>query len=206
MRIERTLPPALAFCRGHRSRMSRAILVLFLSVIATVCGAQPKVLMLIHKQSGETAWTIKNEVNVMIDLLSQAGYQTAVATVDGKDVVDNGVTLHANLQISAANLDDYAAVLVPNMNAGDYPATKDIVTLLVQAGAKGMVVAAQGAYEVLLPSNIWKGHKISTLPGVVADGNLITSYNSPYIARTNNYPCDTDGLIAALVKAMAAKS
>lgn len=179
-------------------------LVFLLAAVDLTSGA-PTVLMLMPQRSMDAGFFVQNEATVMIDLLAQAGYSTAVATVDGKAFGTAGHALQADLQTSAVQLEDYVAVLLPCMGAGDYPATKDNVAVAKEADARGMIVAGENVEEVLYPSGLTRDHKTARAPGVVVDGNLITSYNCPYMAQQNGKAVDTRELIAGLLKLIREK-
>ena len=136
----------------------------------------------------------------MIGLLSDAGYQTVVATVDGKTFGTEKAQLQADVKTSEAQLDHYVALLLPCMGAGDYPATEDNVALLKRAKARGMPIAAQNVFEVLVPAGFIPGFKIATGPGVIVDRNVVSSFNCPWEARSNGKPEDTPELISKLVE------
>jgi hypothetical protein len=123
--------------------------------------------------------------------------------VDGKAFGTERTQLKSDLKTSDAKLGDYAAALIPCMGAGDYPATKDNVELIREANAKGMVLAAQNATEVLAPAGLMRDFKISVSPGVVVDRNVVSSYNCPYTAMGNGKPVDTQQLISKLVELLS---
>lgn len=191
----------LAFVAPRNMIAAMASAVVLMAVAADLTGA-PKVLMLMPERSLDAEFFIQKEAKVMIDVLGQAGYAVVVSTVDGKAFGTERTQLHADLKTSDVQLDDYAAVVVPCMGAGDHPATKDNVALLKKANARGIIIAAQNATEVLAPAGIILDHKIAWGPGVIIDGNLITSYNCPYTARGNGKPVDTQELIGNLLKMM----
>jgi putative intracellular protease/amidase len=184
------------------SRMILAVVMTVILLAPAVATAQAKlgtVLVLAREKSMDMEYFIKNEVTMMIEGVKKAGYEVRVATPSGKSIEVGSARLESNLKLSDVQVQDYVAILIPCMGAGDYAVPQECLRIVQDADLKGIEIAAQHSSEVLAPAGLTKTYKIAYAPGVVIDRNLITSYNCPYTALSNHRPVDTENLVAALV-------
>lgn len=177
---------------------------------APVKMGEGQVLLIAQERSLDMQIALYNEVNVMISMLKEAGYQVVVASVSGQPITSRTETLTPDLKLADAQADDYVGLIVPCMSAwssrDDAPLVPaEAVEIAREAVAEGKPVAAQdvgvailgtaGAldgkqyayfsqYGKFAPKGIYKG------VGVVQDGNIITSGSCPYVAM-NGGPKDT---------------
>jgi putative intracellular protease/amidase len=148
---------------------------------------------------------LREEVQVMMDLLEAAGYEVVVATPSGESIEAGTLRLKSDLKVADVKLKRYVAVVLPCMGASDYDVPQELVDLLKEANARRMIIAAQHSVEVLLPAGLITGRKVSMSPGAIIDRNLVTSYNCPYTARGKSQPIDTPQLIRLTVELLARK-
>ena len=174
-------------------------------LLPTAVGAQQKVLLIARETSLEMEFMINNEVSVMTDLLKKSGHQVVVATASGEPISDGRARLIPDLKLADVVLSDYAGILIPCMEAGDFPdaVPEASVPILKAAFKAGTPIAAQHSLEMIGAAGLVSfGHPVATGPGVVVDGKLITSYNCPHQAKMSGKAVDTYELIADFVKAL----
>jgi hypothetical protein len=154
--------------------------------------------LLVGRLGEDPYFFIKNEVTPMMNQLAAEGYEIEVATSSGEPIGLGSDSLNCDIRLLDVPLDNYVAVVVPCMGAGDSVVPKNLAALIKKADSMRMPIAAQHSLEVLGPAGLLT-RKISMGPGVVVDGNLVTSYNCPLRAKGNGRPIDTEELIKALV-------
>jgi hypothetical protein len=68
----------------------------------------------------------------------------------------------------------------------------------------GKPIAAQHSLEMLGAAGLIKfGTPAATKPGLVVNGNILTSFNCPHMAQMDGKPADTGALIAQFIKMIA---
>ena len=159
---------------------------------------EPRVLMIVREGDSEQQLFLIDEVIPMVSMLKKAGYTVDVSVPSGKPIGSGALRLNCDVNLSDVKVESYAAILVPCMGVGGLAVPDALSNLVKDADARGMIIAAQHSTEVLLCAGMF-GRKWATAPGVVRDGNLITSFNCPRMARTYSAPLDTEGIIRALI-------
>jgi hypothetical protein len=158
-----------------------------------------KVLLIAREKSTSMEFFIDYEVKPLIRLLETGGYEVVVVDESGRSIKAGAAELAMSGQLSKIDIGDYKAILIPCMGAEDFPVSEEIIDCVNLANAKGMPIAMQHCREITSLSDL-KNREISRRPGVVIDGNLITTHNCPYTAGENGRPIDNAKLIEALLK------
>jgi putative intracellular protease/amidase len=176
---------------------------------------------------------ISKELNVMLAMLKEAGYQTTIATTSGASIISPTTTIKPDLILSAVKVDDYAGVIMPCMAVGMFPGppvSPETVSIVKQVLAAGKPVAAPtGSVIILAEAGILKGkeYAYSRNPlettatqtrtdsrfaggifkgvGVVQDGNIITSGACPFIAKAFNMKDCTTEITNVFVASLSSK-
>jgi len=184
-------------------------LVIIIAFFAVPCAIRAdenaKVLLIAREVSEDMTFMIRNEVFPMIDLLKKGNCDVSVATESGLPIIAGEEKLIPDLKLDDVHLADYTGIIIPCMACGSMKNSvpKASIAILKEAAAAGIPIAAQNALEMIDAAGLRKGKKVSTWVGVVQDGNLITSYNCPYMSHANGKPIDTPQLVAAFIKALA---
>ena len=181
------------------------VLALLVCAIPLHSDSSKRVLLVARETSEDMEYWLTKEVIVIIKLLTDAGYEVATADQSGKPIVAGKTQLTVDCTLAEARVESYAGIVVPCMGAGSLAGNAPAagVALLREANATGKPIAAQNADAMLRPAGLYMKRKVATKPGVVRDGNLITSYNCPYMAMENGQPVDTPELIACFVAALS---
>jgi hypothetical protein len=158
-----------------------------------------KILMIVREESTDYDWFIAHEIIPMIRDLRSNNIAFDVWCLNQKPIqVSKSETL-SSIAPADINIDNYKGVLVPCMGAGTHAVPNEVTELVNQAYKKNKIIAAQNSSELFLSVDFQVSHT-AMKPGVVTDGNVITSYNCPYTAMGNKAPADTKALIQALKK------
>jgi putative intracellular protease/amidase len=161
------------------------------------------VLLIAREVSLDMELMISQEVMPMVTLLEQAGYSVDVATESGQPIIAGSARLVPNAKLADLRAEDYVGIIIPCMAAGDFADSipPSAVPLIKNVAKAGKPIAAQNALEMLGAAGLIKfGTKVADAPGVVVTGNMVTSFNCPYMARSNGKGTDTRKLIEAFVK------
>ncbi|MGE5351275.1 MAG: DJ-1/PfpI family protein [Acidobacteriota bacterium] len=176
-----------------------------------------KVLLIARDSSLMLEFMLKNEVSVMISMLKEAGYNVVVASISGKTLKAGSETLTPDLKLADVKVEDYAGLVIPCMASGSFdPKTNEpeIVELVKKAAALGKPIAAQvSAVLILDAAGVLKGKRFAMPPqyknlisdgiymgpGVVQDGNIITSGTCPGEAVITGRKDGTPELIKRLI-------
>ena len=180
-------------------------IVLSLVMISAIAEAQSISQVLLIPREGESSsldFMLAKEVGVMTDLLQKAGFKVVVANVSGQPIEGLIKKLKPDLKLSEVKVDAYAGVVLACMAVGLFPGppvSPEAVSIVKQAVAKGKPVAAVlGAVYILAEAGVLKGKRYAFVddplnqlppntkdlrfegaiysgPGVVQDGNIITS-------------------------------
>jgi protease I len=176
---------------------------------------------------------ISKELNVMLAMLKEAGYQTVIATTSGVSIISPTTTIKPDLILSEVKIEDYAGVIMPCMAVGMYPGppvSSETVSIVKQALAAGKpVAAATGSAIVLAEAGLLKGKEyayngnpleaserrnrtdsrfvggIYKGDGVVQDGNIITSGVCPSTSERFNLPDRTVDITSAFIASLSRK-
>jgi hypothetical protein len=188
----------------NRRTVSLTLSVAFLCIALTsnlYSESKGKVLLIAREKSTSMEFFINYEVIPLINLVKNGGYDVIAVDESGNSIKAGTAELAINGQLSKINIGDYKAILIPCMGAEDSPVSEGIINCVNLANAKGMPIAMQHCREITSLSDL-KNREIARRPGVVIDGNLITSHNCPYTAGENGRPIDNAKLIEALLKNM----
>ena len=144
---------------------------------------------------------LSGEVAVMVGMLEAAGFTVVKASASGGPIGAGTSRIQPDLKLAELDVADYVGVLLPSMAAGLVaPVPGRLIEILRGAAAVGMPLAAQhGSVVVLQRAGLLKKKKYAFQrqvftegeyagPGVVRDGNLITSGTCPYLARETGRP------------------
>ena len=173
-----------------------------------------KVLMIPREgYSADLDLMIKMEVGVMTTLLKRAGFEVDIATTSGQSILGPTQKIEKVLRLSEINSNDYEGIIMPCMAVGMFPGppvSPEAVAVVKKAISDGKPVAAAANSSIILAeAGILKGKKyayatdplkttqryprtdlrfegaIYSGPGVVQDGQIITSGVCPNIERMN---------------------
>jgi len=204
------------------------VLALASLCFAQVVSAQQNGLVLLvpREQTLASDFMIEKELGVIATTLNQAGYGTEVATLSGRAIKGQRLSVPADLKIAEVDLSRYKAVVLACMAAGPvdaWHASMDEMELVRKAEGAGLLVAAQSsALITLAEAGLLDGRKfcyylgpsllnasfsrgIHSGLGVVQDGNIICSSSCPYVPveygiKWKDY---TPQFAAAIVSALA---
>jgi putative intracellular protease/amidase len=198
-----------------------------LSVFAPYAWAEQtrKVLLVVNEQkSADLELMLTEEVGVMKEVLSQAGFKVVAATVSGQPMVAGSTTFKPDLKLSEVKGADYAGFIMPCMAAEEDPTLlREVIPIIKAAVAEGKPVAAQlGSVIILAKAGVLSGKKyafakeeVESVPalkdaiysgdGIVQDGKIITSGVCPYMGKTKGLQDGTIALTKALIAELAAK-
>jgi putative intracellular protease/amidase len=145
----------------------------------------------------DTDDVLTNEVGVMRTMLQEAGLEVVVAAAGREPLEGTTQVLQPDTIFQVVRLRDYHGVIIPCLCLGSlstrWHALGDEITLVRHAVAAGLPVAAQkGAIIILAEAGVLEGREYAFVsdpeatnrafqgafysgPGVVQDGNIITS-------------------------------
>ena len=164
---------------------------------------KPKVLLFIRKgTSDDVEFMLKEEVGVMTSMLEEGGFEVLVATASGEPIKAQTTELIPDLKLADVKVNDYVGIIMPCMAKGSvesyWHASPEEILLVKEAVAQGKPIAAQqGSIIILAEADVLMGKKytyyfdphylgaIYSGEGVIQDGNIITSSNCPYLARSH---------------------
>ena len=214
----------------HPLKFVKSVLVLLLSIVGLAiplssASAQDKPVVLMIARGadppqGEASLkiAIDKEVSAIISKLNALGYAVDVASDDGKDIIVQGSTLKVDKKLSDVEAANYVGVIVPCMVHVNVP--PDAVKILQNMQSRNLPVAAQnGGVLVLDAAGLLKGRNYSISPalkglvhereavlkdpGVVRDGEVVTSAICPNFSQATGMKDETDELVttfAAMLK------
>lgn len=183
--------------------MKRYVLAFFLFAACVSCFAQtnagrnPKVLLLVRDKSTDYDWFIQNEVMPMMKCLRQNGIAFDVWSPANRTIEVSRSEAIKPLRLSDVDLGDYQGIVIPCMGSLYFPVPDDLTKLVNEAHRRKLIIAAQHSPEVFDTVD-FRVSTIAIKPGVVKDRNVITSFNCPMTALSDNKPIDTEALITAL--------
>ena len=196
---------------NHHKRRCTWWPIVLLAVV-TLIGELPlhaegpvRVLMILREASADMEFMIENEVNPMLELLQEVGFAVDMADASGAPIIDGQAELTPDLKLSDANIDNYAGIVIPCMEAGESAGNTPEagIKLMKQAWEQGKLIAAQHSLEMVgaarLVSLFGSDSPVAWSGGVVVYKNLITSGNCPYMAKKKSESTDTEALIKCFV-------
>jgi putative intracellular protease/amidase len=182
-----------------------------------------RIFMFVRDGSRDLDLMLRDEVNVMKQMLEDAGYQVDVATTNGQPLVGETLTLTPDVTLDAVDLSAYKGVALPCMApAADAEVPQAVLNLLSEAvddnlpiaasrgsvaevglagGLKGRNYAYARSPDPLKRPEFADGNYLGT--GVVRDGNLATAGICPLAARSTGQPDGTAALTQAFLHALA---
>ena len=199
--------------------MKRLFLMFFLISILVSCKKEvPKVLLFIEDNSDQLGYMLTHEVGTMSEILKQSGLKVTIATISGKVLKTDSITLTPDIKLSEVNIDDYAGFILPCMASDSI--TSEAIDFVKKVVKKGKPIAAQlGSVMVLAKAGVLNGKKfafaeekdinanmypefnggIFSGEGVVQDGIIITSGVCPWMAKMTGHKDGTAELTRELV-------
>jgi len=193
--------------------------------VASDKGA-PKVLLFIRDQgSDQLEYMLVNEVGPMRKILAESGFDVTIASISGKTIKTNSVTVTPDCELQRVKIDDYAGFILPCMANDSAPS--ESVTFVREIVNKGKPIAAQlGAVNVLGKAGVLSGRKFafaeekdfntSMYPalkggiysgsGVVQDGVIITSGTCPMMSKMHGHQDCTAELTRTLIGVMTTRT
>jgi len=209
------------------------LILLSLVIISATAEAQEISRVLLIPREGEATnldLMLAKEAGVMTDLLQKAGFKVVVANASGQPIEGLIKKLKTDLKLSEVRVDDYTGFILPCMGTGLFPGppvSALAVSIVKQALAKGKSVAAQcSSVYVLAEAGVLTGKRyafgddplnslnpmdlrfrgaIYNGPGVVQDGNIITSGVCSSLAARTGMPDGTSGLTRAFIAKLGRK-
>jgi len=174
------------------------------------------VLLVLREKSNDVGLVLNREVGVMVAMLEAAGLAVVTASASGKPIGQGVSRVEPDLNLAEVKVADYVGVLLPSMAVGlTAPVPAKLIQIVRRAAAVKIPLAAQhGSVVVLQRSGVLKKKKYAfhrrvftegnyAGPGVVRDGNLITSGTCPYLARETGRPDGTAILTRLFIEAIA---
>lgn len=158
-----------------------------------------RVLLLLSEQSIDMGLFLTNEVDVMVTMLSKAGFEVETASDSGETITAGNVTLKPDMKIADVKVEDYAGLMIPCMGRPvGYQASPETLDVVRKAFAEGKWIAAQNyGVMVLFQAGIMNGKQFAMSEtdvgnaagfkgvykgeGVVQDGKIITAGICPYM-------------------------
>jgi putative intracellular protease/amidase len=189
------------------------VLAVCLSIFLTGCSTVNTVLIIPREGSyGDLDFMLEHEVNVMVRVLQEAGYNTEIASLSGKSFVGEQHTVLVDLSLAEVKPKNYKGILLACMAVGTPgPVPPEAVLVVKNAHARNIPVAAQyGAVFILAEAGLLDGRKyafggpmmiegVYSGTGVVVDGLVATSGTCPYQAKSSRRKDGTTELTQALI-------
>jgi len=182
-------------------------------------SAQTGKVLLIAKDgvSADLDYMLTNEVDVMTQMLEEAGFEVMVASPSGQPLAGDEHTLTPDLSLADVRMSDFDGIIMPCMAMEEDVKIPELETLIKEAVAAGKPVAAQlGSVVHLARAGVLEGKKFAYVeewvsdvpdlegldfggPGVVDEGDVITSGVCPYAARSLGATDTTPALTSAFI-------
>lgn len=174
------------------------------SIFISCSKSVPKVLLFIRDGSGQLEFMLRNEVNSMRTILEESAIDVKIATVDGKLIKTDSITLQPDFKLSEVNIPDFDGFIFPCMATGD-SVTGEQIDFVKKIVAQGKPIAAQlGSVIILAKAGALKDKKFAFIDGkewnsgmypelksgiysgtgVIQDGKIITSGICPWMAKS----------------------
>jgi len=196
-------------------KLKRVLLLVLVCLCLTslLSFGQSKVLIIVREASEDMNYAISQEVNPMIKMLTDAGYQAEVATETGTAIGTGTSVLQPNTKLSEVDVDQYVGLIIPcAVNAEPFSAPNFSMEISKKMYAKGLPIAAQqSGVEVFAKAGLLDGKNYASAEvyvpkgnkvykGVVQDGQILTSTNCPYYAKMTGAKDDTAELMTRFVE------
>ena len=198
------------------------------------CQSAKKVLMVPREgYSQDLDLMLKMEVGVMTLLLKNAGFEVDIATTSGYPIIGPTQKIEKLQRLSEINLDNYVGIIMPCMAVGLFPGppvAPDAVAAVKKALADGKPVAASANSAIILAdAGVLKGKRYAFVtnplettqrwtrkdlrfegaiysgPGVVQDGQILTSGICPRLEIATGMQSGVVELTQKLIAAIKAK-
>lgn len=192
--------------------IGRVGVVLLLAVLAWSpgCSSRPRIVMLV-RASATMEFMIPNEIRPMIERLTAAGYQVDIASETGEKIKAGKEKLAPDCSFAQVDLNRYVGLVVPCCASGPMPKpnTEAAIRIARLAIERKLPIAAQySGIDLLVIAGLPKETRLArsylfasaeTGPGVVQDGNLVTSGTCPWMARYQNSSQMTEALMTQYI-------
>ena len=178
-------------------------------------GDKPQVLLILREKSNAVELMLTREVGVMIAALKASGFAAVVASASGRPIGQGPARIEPDLKLADVRMADYVGLLLPSMAVGlTAPVSGELIRIVRRAAALKIPLAAQhGSVVVLQRAGVLKKKKYAFRrrvfnegeyrgPGVVRDGELITSGTCPFLARETDRPDGTETLTRLFIEAL----
>jgi putative intracellular protease/amidase len=200
------------------------VVVLLLGTVGTFSAegeAGGRVLLIPREgESRDLDYMLVEEVGVIVNTLTQAGFEVVVASTTGERIKGTEQSLAVDIKLTDVDVADFDGLIMPCMAAYADPAP-EAIDVVKKAVAKGIPVAAQfGSVYTLAAAGGLRGKRYALYAqpgkeaealfvnatysgnGIVQDGAIITSGICSYMARDQGLPDGTPGLTKALISEM----
>jgi len=174
------------------------------------------VLLILREKSNAVDLMLSREVGVMIAALKASGFAVVVASASGRPIGQSPARIEPDLKLADVRMADYVGLLLPSMAVGlTAPVSAELIRIVRRAAALKIPLAAQhGSVVVLQRAGVLKKKKYAFQrrvfnegeyrgPGVVRDGELITSGTCPFLSRETGRPDGTETLTRLFIEAMS---
>jgi putative intracellular protease/amidase len=175
------------------------IMLLAACTPATLIPPKNQVLIILPEQSEDMDYMLTNEVGVMMDMLTKAGFKVVTASDSGQPLGSGNTALKPDLKIADVKVENYVGLIDPCLARPlEVASSPETLAIIKDAVAQGKVIAGQlgGVYEFYqagvlkgkqyayvednssyFPDSIYKGE------GIVQDGKIITGGVCPEMAK-----------------------
>ena len=183
-----------------------------------VSGQEGKVLLVAKEgTSADLDYMITHEMEVMTRMLEGAGFEVVVASPTGAPQSGETLTFTPDLRLSDVRMADFAGIIMPCMAMEVEAEVPELLALIREAVDAGKPVAAQlGSVVQLARAGVMEGKRFAYVeewvadvpeleglqyggPGVVVEGNVITSGVCPWAAQAQGYADTTPALTKAFL-------
>ncbi|MCY3564731.1 MAG: DJ-1/PfpI family protein [Gammaproteobacteria bacterium] len=183
------------------------------------------ILIFVRDDSRNLELMLEEEVLVIKAMLEAEGFDVDIATVDGKDLVAEGVSVSVDHKIADVSMDDYGGIALPCMAPPPGSALeRTVVGLVAEAAASAKPVAAsRGAVGFLAEAGVLEGKRFAyaspvdvddrpsfrgatfTGTGTERDGLVTTNGICPLASRSLNLPDGTRDMTVAFIESLKSR-
>jgi len=201
--------------------------LLLAGILSSFKKDEPRVLLFIEDNSMDLPYMLTHEALRMSEILKQSGLRVVVATLSGKPIKTDSITVKPDIMLSNVDINEYSGFILPCMAAGDTIVTDEEISFVRKVVNEGKPIAAQtAAVLILAKAGVLNGKKYafprnnSLSPDIfpafnsgiysgiriVQDGNIITSGSCPMESRMTGGQDGTDELTRKLIQEIKARS
>jgi putative intracellular protease/amidase len=182
-------------------------------------SAQTGKVLLIAKdgESADLDYILTHEVGVMTSMLEEAGFEVVVASPSGQSLAGEEHTLTPDLSLAEVSTGEFDGIIMPCMAMEEEAQVPALEALIKETVAAGKPVAAQlGSVVQLARAGVLDGKKFAYVeewipnvpelagldyggPGVVEEGNVISSGVCPWAAQALDAEDTTTALTSAFI-------